>query len=47
METHDQHHQEEEERHPVIGLVPAIIFLIAVAIAVVFYSMHGSGPRAF
>lgn len=42
METHDQHHHEEEQH--VIGLIPGIIFLVALAIVVVWYSMYGVGP---
>ncbi|MGI4022567.1 MAG: hypothetical protein ACRYFA_13760 [Janthinobacterium lividum] len=42
METHDQEHHEE---HKVIGLIPSIILLIALAIFVVLFSMHGSTPH--
>ncbi len=42
MEAHEEHHEEE---HHVIGLVPSIIFLIALAIVVVWYSIHASGPH--
>jgi len=42
MENHNQHHEEE---HKVIGLVPSIIFLIALAILVVWYSIYSSSPH--
>lgn len=42
METQEQHHEEE---HHVIGLVPSIILLIAIAIAVVWYSIYSSVPH--
>lgn len=43
MEAHEEHHHEETS---VIGLVPSIIFLIALAIAVLWYSLYGAGPSA-
>lgn len=39
-ETH--HH---EEKYHVIGLIPSIIFLIIVAVAVVWYSIYSSMPH--
>lgn len=39
MESHEEHHHEE---HHVIGLIPSIIFLIALAAVVVWYSIHSS-----
>ncbi len=43
MEAHEEHHHEEE--HYVIGLIPSIIFLVALAIVVVWYSIHSSTPQ--
>ncbi len=37
-----QHH---EEKHHIIGLIPSIIFLIATAIVVVWYSIYSSVPH--
>ncbi len=42
METHEQHH---EEKHHVIGLIPSIIFLVALAIVVIWYSFQGGSPH--
>lgn len=39
----EQHH--EEEHYHIIGLIPSIILLIAIAIAVVWYSMHTAIPH--
>ena len=44
MEAHEEHHHKETK---VIGLVPGIIFLVALAIVVVWYSMKGAGPSAW
>ena len=39
----ETHHHEEE--HHIIGLIPSIIFLIALTIAVVWYSIYSSMPH--
>ncbi len=37
-----QHH---EEHYHIIGLIPSIILLIAIAVAVVWYSMYTAAPH--
>ncbi len=43
MDAQEQHHHEEE--HHVIGLIPSIIVLVALAIAVVWYSIYSAVPH--